>query len=158
MSWCSENNSNEMQQLRFILRKCFYSTCFGWQSHPSSGVHVPGRHDAEQQDSDYLQLHTTHTDRNTTLLRTNLLMKCACLPVAIYSTYSWWWVGLSPETCRVKATAKNKPQLLHLGIIFTTKAWCTEPQILSLFTVYLNIFLLVSWISCGLSSWYRMII
>ena len=37
---CSENNSNEMQQLRFILRKCFYSTCFGWQSHPSSGVHV----------------------------------------------------------------------------------------------------------------------
>ena len=37
--FCSENNS-EMQQLRFILRKCFYSTCFGWQSHPSSGVHV----------------------------------------------------------------------------------------------------------------------
>ena len=26
---CGENNSNEMQQLRFILRKCFYSTCFG---------------------------------------------------------------------------------------------------------------------------------
>ena len=24
---CSKNNS-EMQQLRFILRKCFYSTCF----------------------------------------------------------------------------------------------------------------------------------
>ena len=35
--------------------------------------------------------------------------------------YSWWWVGLSPETCRVKTFAKNKPQLLHLvGIIFTT--------------------------------------
>jgi len=30
-------------------------------------------------------------------------------------------VGLSPETCRVKAFAKNKTQLLHLvGIIFTT--------------------------------------
>ena len=28
---------------------------------------------------------------------------------------------MSPETCRVKAFAKNKPQLLHLvGIIFTT--------------------------------------
>ena len=65
-----------MQQLRFILRKYFYSTCFG----PLSG-----RHDAEQQDSDYLQLHTTHTDR-TTLLRTNLLIKCTRLPVAIYST------------------------------------------------------------------------
>ena len=29
-------------------------------------------------------------------------------------------MGLSPETCRVKALAKTKPQLLHLvGIIFT---------------------------------------
>ena len=74
----NENNS-EMQQLRFILRKCFYSTCFGWQSP------ISGRHDAEQQDSYFLQLHTTHTDR-TTLLRTNLLTKCARLPVAIYST------------------------------------------------------------------------
>ena len=39
----------------------------------------------KQQDSDYLRLHTTHTDR-TTLLRTNLLIKCVCLPAAIYST------------------------------------------------------------------------
>ena len=46
---------------------------------------LSGRHDAEHQDSDYLQLHTTHTDR-TTLLRTNSLTKCARLPVAIYST------------------------------------------------------------------------
>jgi hypothetical protein len=46
---------------------------------------VRGKHDAEQQDSDYLQLYTTHTDR-TTLLRTYLLIKRACLPVAIYST------------------------------------------------------------------------
>ena len=46
---------------------------------------LSGRHDAEQQDSDYLQLHTTHTNR-TTLIRTNLLTKCACLPVAMYST------------------------------------------------------------------------
>ena len=39
----------------------------------------------------------------------------------IQHMYSWWWVGLSPETCRVKAFAKNKTQLLHLiGIIFTT--------------------------------------
>ena len=37
-----------------------YSTCFGWQSHPSSGV----------------QCYT--------------------------ALYSWWWVRLSPETCRVK--------------------------------------------------------
>ena len=38
----------------------------------------------------------------------------------IQHMYSWWWVGFLPETCRVKAFAKNKPQLLHLvGIIFT---------------------------------------
>ena len=53
----------------------------------------------------------------------------------IQHMYSWWWVGLSPETCRVKAFAKNKPLLLHLvGIIFNTKARCTEPQILSSLT------------------------
>jgi len=43
-----------------------------------------GRHDAEQHDSEYLQLHTPDTDR-TNLLRTYLLTKCACLPVVIYS-------------------------------------------------------------------------
>ena len=37
----------------------------------------------------------------------------------IQHMYSWWWVGLSPETCRLKAFGKNKTQLLHLGIIFT---------------------------------------
>ena len=35
-------------------------------------VRLSGRHEAEQQDSDYLQLHTTHTHRNYEL-RTNLL-------------------------------------------------------------------------------------
>ena len=62
--------------------------------------------------------------------------------------YSWWWVGLSPETCRVKAFAKNKPQLLHLvGIYFHYyKAWCTEPQILNIFIV-LRIWILFSLLS-----------
>ena len=42
---------------------------------------LSGRHDAEQQDRDYLQL---QNDR-TTLLMTNLQPKWASLPVAIYS-------------------------------------------------------------------------
>ena len=29
-----------MQQLRFYSPQWLYSTCFGWQSHPSSGVHM----------------------------------------------------------------------------------------------------------------------
>ena len=33
------NKSNQMQQLRFLYA-LVYSTCFGWQSNPSSGVHM----------------------------------------------------------------------------------------------------------------------
>ena len=33
------NKSNKMQQLRFHSH-WLYSTCFGWHSHPSSGVHM----------------------------------------------------------------------------------------------------------------------
>ena len=36
----------------------------------------------------------------------------------IQHTYSWWWVRLSPETCRVKSLRRIKTQLLHLlGLI-----------------------------------------
>ena len=110
----SENNS-EMQQLWFILRKCFtlhvsgdnpthhqeYMCCI-W---PQVSRHtqlanlfvvkqfylcglcgVVGSHClVVLRRAFQALLHTTHTDR-TTLLRTNLLTKCACLPVAIYST------------------------------------------------------------------------
>ena len=34
------NKSNKMEQLRFLFFALANSTCFGWQSHPSSGVHV----------------------------------------------------------------------------------------------------------------------
>ena len=47
--------------------------------------------------------------------------------------YSWWWVRLSPETCRVKANAKNKNAIVASCWTYFTyyKAWCTEPQILN---------------------------
>ena len=32
----------------------------------------------------------------------------------IQHMYSWWWVRLSPETCRVKPLRRIKTQLLHL--------------------------------------------
>jgi hypothetical protein len=38
MQW---NKSNKMQQLRFYSPQWLYSTCFGRQSHPSSGVCMP---------------------------------------------------------------------------------------------------------------------
>ena len=100
------------------MAKC---TCFGRQSHPSSGVHKLymatgklahlgckfvrfNRKHNIQQDSDYLQL---HNDRTTVLL-TNLQPKWASLPVVIYSL-------CTPDDgwdCHPKhvewATAKNK--------------------------------------------------
>ena len=36
----------------------------------------------------------------------------------IQHMYSWWWVRLSPETCRVKPLRRIKTQLFHLvGLI-----------------------------------------
>ena len=42
--------------------------------------------------------------------------------------YSWWWVRLSPETCRVKPLRRIKTQLLHLfGLIslLSNGVWST---------------------------------
>ena len=38
----------------------------------------------------------------------------------IQHMYSWWWVRLSPETCKVKPLRRIKTQLLHLVGLFTT--------------------------------------
>ena len=54
-----------------------YSTCFGWQSHPSSGVQYT-------------------------------------------ALYSWWWVRLSPETCRVKPLRIKNAIVASCWTYFTT--------------------------------------
>ena len=44
----------------------------------------------------------TDNDKTTRIL-TKLQHKYTCLPERPYTAlYSWWWVELSPETCRVK--------------------------------------------------------
>ena len=66
--------------------------------------------------------------------------------------YSWWWVRFSPETCRVKAIAKNKNAIVASCWTYFTyyKAWCTEPQILNTFCVQLLFFLIVPFVwKCG---------
>jgi len=119
-----------MQQLRFILRKCFYSTCFGWQSHPSSGVHV--LYMATGKLAHFINKFVR--SKESYLCGLCGVVGSHCLVVLRRAFH--WWVRLSPETCRVKAFAKSKPQLLHhVGIIFTTKAWSTEPQILNVHEV-----------------------
>ena len=82
-----------MQQLRFYYPQWLYSTYFGWQSHPSSGVHM--------------------------------LYMARGKPAHIQHMYSWWWVRLSPETCRVKPLRRIKTQLLHLvGLISLQDPHC----------------------------------
>ena len=84
-----------MQQLRFYSSQ--------WLTLHISGDNLNRKHDTEQQDSDYLQL---HNDR-TTLLMTNLQPKWASLPVAIYSlcTHDGW--DCHPKHVEL-AIAKNK--------------------------------------------------
>ena len=46
--------------------------------------------------------------------------------------YSWWWVRLSPETCRVKPLRRIKRNCcILLDLFHNYKTWCTEPQILN---------------------------
>jgi len=37
----------------------------------------------------------------------------------IQHMYSWWWVRLSPETCRAMPLRKIKTQLLHLVVLIS---------------------------------------
>jgi len=48
----------------------------------------------------------------------------------IQHMYSWWWVRLSPETCRVKPLRRIKTQLLHLvGLISLLQELLTPCEI-----------------------------
>ena len=66
---------------------------------------------------------TGHSENNSEMQQLRFILRnCPLTCGHIQHMYSWWWVGLSPETCRVKAFAKNKKHLLHLvGIFFTLK-------------------------------------
>ena len=57
----------------------------------------------------------------------------------IQHMYFWWWVRLSPETCRVKPLRRMKQNCcVLLDLFHNYKAWCTEPQILN--TIILRTF------------------
>ena len=59
--------------------------------------------------------------------------------------YSWWWVRLSPETCRVKPLRRIKTQLLHLVGIISILYWICQ-----------LIYYTVTWLPCELEfvSWF----
>ena len=67
----------------------------------------------------YLQLNTTDND-NTTRILTKLQHKYTCLPERPYTAlYSWWWVELSPEICRVKPLRRINAIVASCWIYFT---------------------------------------
>ena len=70
----------------------------------------------------YLQLNTTDNDKTTRIL-TKLQHKYTCLPERPYTAalYSWWWVELSPETCRVKPLRRINAIVASCWIYFTSK-------------------------------------
>ena len=73
------------------------STCFGCQPHPSSGVHktvTTASGTVQQPPSNVAKLATLEGGSCTK----NMTSTGGCS----YSiVYSWWWVWLTPETCRV---------------------------------------------------------
>ena len=78
----------------------------------------------------YLQLNTTDNDKTTRIL-TILQHKYTCLPERPYTAlYSWWWLELSPETCRVKPPRRINAIVASCWNYFTNKVWfntaCSE--------------------------------
>ena len=69
----------------------------------------------------YLQLNTTDNDKTTRIL-TKLQHKYTCLPERPYTAlYSWWWVELSPETCRVEPLRRINAIVASCWNYFTIK-------------------------------------
>ena len=95
--------SNKMQQYSGIYLLQIYSARFGCLSHPSSGVHKTVSAASG----------TGHSIWATTLLQRGQIRprwrKFVALIRDITCTrgcrnsflYSWWWVGWTPETCRI---------------------------------------------------------
>ena len=60
------------------------------------------------------------------------LFAMALLYGHIQHMYSWWWVRLLPETCRVKLLRRKKRNCcILLDLFHYYKAWCSEPHILN---------------------------
>ena len=80
--------TNRRNYMQSILFHCYvHSTCFGCHIHPSSGVQFCTRPHWEQ-----------------VALTTQWFV-----PVAVNTVeklYSWWWVYMAPETCRVNVAVK----------------------------------------------------
>ena len=96
-----------MQQLRFYSPQWLYSTCFGWQSHPSSWVHML-----------YMDTGKPAHLGCKFLLDVSVVNSPIVVELLVITVLFCVVLRLSPETCRVKPLRRKKTQLLHLvGLI-----------------------------------------
>ena len=93
---------------------CKITTCFGCLSHPSLGVH-------QTVNAASGTCHITCQSKNLQPAwpcwrkAVALTRDMTCTRSCSYSLmYSWWWVRLTPETCRVILQQINTCILLHL--------------------------------------------
>ena len=76
-------------------------------------LHVSGDNLTHHQEYTMLYMATGKPEKTYNLSEPAFLW-----PYTYSIMYSWWWVRLSPETCRVKPLRRIKTQLLHLvGLI-----------------------------------------
>ena len=68
-----------------------HSTCFGCQQHPSSGVHK-----TVTTASGTMQLSPSNMAKGSCTKKITITGDCSYNFV-----YSWWWLWLTPETCRM---------------------------------------------------------
>ena len=93
------------QRSLFIILQV-HSTCFGCQPHPSSGVHKTV---TTASSNGHMLCAATSLQRDQASLASLEEGSCTSTRDCSYSfVYSWWWVWLIPETCRVNLRNINR--------------------------------------------------
>jgi len=114
------------QSSLFIILQV-HSTCFGCQPHPSSGVHkavttASGTGHAVL--CSYLPPMWPWPRWREVVAQKNMTSTGGCS----YSfMYSWWWVWLTPETCRVNLQINRLFCVASRWTIINVYQRCTEP-------------------------------
>jgi hypothetical protein len=118
-------------QFYYISVNC--STCFGWYLHPSSGAHVNCNYNIWHRSNSICYRPLSWRSRNgvpTPSCQRTVANTVRPVPDDVITVYvcSWWWVKVSPETCR--AVCRNVMKLYTVASCWTIidiDSRCTDP-------------------------------
>ena len=98
----------------YISANC--STCFGWYLDPSSGAHVNCNYNIWHWSNRICYLPMSWRSRTPPRQR-KVANTVRPVPDAVITVYvcSWWWVKVSPETCR--AVCRNRKKTVYSRIL-----------------------------------------